>query len=320
MPGVTKISVREFAWYHLVTLYRYRRQILPLDSALFLTHGSPLSPTAVISSLNPAREIEMGISPSSNGGPAVIGQMRYKPGERSARLSFILPEPEESSPALVALLEYFAAHAGRHGAYHLLADLEERHPAFESMRRSGFSVYAWQRIWQFQLPRQSGAGESRTWRAARPVDETAIRSLYNSLTPPLVQAAEPLPERTPKGLIYRKEGELLAYTEGVYGPNGILLYPLVHPDVDNVTELIADLVHNFPARLGRPVYLAVRSYQAWLETSMQQLDGQFAPRQALLVKHLVTPQRSEVLSPRYSILEKPQAEPTTSIVNYHTDH
>ena len=106
---------------------------------------------------------------------------------------------------------------------------------------------------------------------------------------------------------------MLAYVEGMYGPAGIVLYPLIHPGVDNVSELLADLLHNLPSRLGRPVYMAVRSYQAWLETSLQQLDGQFSPRQALLVKHLVTPQRVGVLA-RYGVMEKTQAEPTASMV------
>jgi hypothetical protein len=66
-------------------------------------------------------------------------------------------------------------------------------------------------------------------------------------------------------------------------------------------------------RLGRPVYLSVRSYQAWLETSLQQLDGQLLPRQALLVKHLVQAQRVEAPA-RLGVLENRQAEPTATIV------
>ncbi|HEX7975529.1 MAG TPA: hypothetical protein VF498_14060, partial [Anaerolineales bacterium] len=202
----------------------------------------------------------------------------------------------------------------KRGAYHLLAELEERHPAFEGLRRSGFSVYGWQRVWQFPSPVEPRGNELAMWRPARSVDEVAVRSLYQSLVPPLVQAAEPLSEHVSKGLLYRQGDEPIAYVEGVYGPRGIYLYPIIHPGVENVSELLADLLHNLPLRLGRPVYLSVRSYQAWLETSLQQLDGQFAPRQALMVKHLVKAQRVEAFSSRLAALENPQAEPSASIV------
>lgn len=257
----------------------------------------------------------MGVSPSANGGPALIGQMRYTPGDRSAHLAFVLPDFAAASSSLTALMEYFAVQAGRRGAFHLLAELEENHPAFESMRRAGFSVYAWQRIWSCSVQRSNGERELSRWRPVRPVDETHVRSLYQSLIPPLVQAAEPLPEHISRGLVYRKDDEVLAYVEGVYGPRAIILFPLVHPGVEDVTGLLGDLLQNLPSRLGRPVYLAVRSYQAWLEGSLQQMDMRVAPRQALMVKHLVNPQRVGVLSPRYSVLENPQAEPTASIVH-----
>lgn len=311
--GDRPISVRVFAWHHLFTLYRYRRQILPLDSEMFLTHGSPVSPAAILVNLNPANGIDLRVGTSSNGGPSLIGQMRYTPGERSAHLSFLAPDSACDSPALPYLLDYFAARAGERGAFHLLAELEERHPAFEALRRVGYSVYAWQRIWEFPAAGETRGHEMQHWRYARPVDEQAVRSLYQSLVPPLVQAAEPLSGHISKGLVYRERDEIMAFVEGVYGPKGIYLYPIIHPDAVNVHALLADLLHNLPMRLGRPVYLSVRSYQSWLETSLQQMDGQYTPRQALMVKHLVSAQRVESLQSRLAVLENRQAEPTVSI-------
>jgi hypothetical protein len=268
---------------------------------------------SLLMSMNLVRGVDMGVSPSKNGDPDLIGQMRYTPGERSAHLAFLAPDCACESPALPVLLDYFAAQAGRRGAYHLLAELEEHHAAFEDLRRCGFSVYGWQRIWQFPLPANTHSDELNLWQPARPVDEFSVRSLYQSLVPPLVQAAEPLSERVSKGLIFRQGDEVMAYVEGVYGPKGIYLYPIIHPAVEKVGDLLADLLQNLPLRMGRPVYLSVRSYQAWLETSLQQLDGQFSPRQALMVKHLVKPQRVEALPSRL-MLENRHAEPTVSIV------
>lgn len=288
--------------------------MLPLDYELFLTHGSQTSLPAMLTSMNLGRGVYMSVYRSDNGVPDLIGQMRYTPGDRSARMAFIAPEPECDTPSVNALIEYFAGLAGRQGAFHLLAELDEHHPALAYLRRSGFSVFSWQRIWKFPAETATG-GMPNLWKPARNGDEIAVRSLYHSLVPPLVQAAEPFHSRMNKGLVYRHEGEVLAHAAGVYGPRGIYLYPLIHPAVENVGEILADLLQQLPSRMGRPLYLSVRSYQAWLETTLQQIDGETLPRQALLVKHLVQAQRVEVPA-RLGVLENRQAEPTATIATH----
>jgi hypothetical protein len=73
-------------------------------------------------------------------------------------------------------------------------------------------------------------------------------------------------------------------TQGVYG---IVLSPLIHPEATNVSEKLALLISNLPERRNRPVYLCVRSYQAWLEPVLADLGAKAADRQAVMVKHLV---------------------------------
>ena len=46
------------------------------------------------------------------------------------------------------------------------------------------------------------------------------------------------------------------------------------------------MIQNLPNRGSRPVYVCVRSYQAWLEPVLEDLGGQAADRQAIMVKHL----------------------------------
>lgn len=300
-----------FTWHHLITLFRYRAQVLPLDYELFLTHGNQASLPSMLTSMNLGRGVYMNVCRSENGVPDLIGQMRYTPGRRSARMVFLAPEPECDTPLLNVLMEHFAALAGRHGAFHLLAELDEHHPALTYMRRSGFSVFAWQRIWKY--PSGKSSGEMKYWKPARNGDEIAVRSLYHALVPPLVQAAEPLSSSLSKVLVFKHKGEVLACAESVYGPRGIYLYPLVHPAVENVGEVLSDLLENIPMRMGRPVYLSVRSYQAWLETTLQYLEGSVLPRQTLLVKHLVQAQRVESTA-RLGVYENRQAEPTATIV------
>ncbi|MBE0696998.1 MAG: hypothetical protein IH586_08740, partial [Anaerolineaceae bacterium] len=217
--------------------------------------------------------------------------------------------------------------AGAWGAFHLLAEIEENSCALEGMRRSGFSVYAWQRIWKYSPTGENAAanrpanGSSKNgqpgWKPAASIDEISIRNLYQSLVPPLVQSAEPLTSRKLPGWVYRQDDEILAYIEGIYGPHGIYLQPLIHPAVENVSQVLASLLERQPALLGRPIYLAIRSYQAWLETVVRDLEWQIGPRQALLVKHLVLHQR-DTLPSRHMVLEKYTTEPTAPMIHNST--
>ncbi len=267
------------------------------------------------------------IHPSDDDSIPLIGQIQYTAGERSARTVFLMPEEGFNQPELTDLLENLAVQAGGWGAFHLLAEVEENSCAMEGLRRSGFSVYAWQRIWKF-APSASksingnGNGNGKNggaqWQLASSVDEVMIRNLYQSLVPPLVQSAEPLTSRRPLGWVFRQEGEILAYVEGFYGPQGIYLQPLIHPGVENISQMLGDLLKQQRNPLGRPIYLAIRSYQAWLETVVRDLECQVGPRLALMVKHLVVQQRVAVQATRHSVLEKYTAEPTVPLVNNST--
>ena len=72
----------------------------------------------------------------------------------------------------------------------------------------------------------------------------------------------------------------------VHGVYGIVLTPLIHPEAIDVGAKLASLIRNLPDRRNRPVYLCVRSYQAWLEPVLADLGAQGADRQAVMVKHL----------------------------------
>ena len=75
--------------------------------------------------------------------------MQYTAGDRSAHIVFLMPDEGLNQPELAGLLENLAVQAGQWGAFHLLAEVEENSCAMDGLRRSGFSVYAWQRIWKF---------------------------------------------------------------------------------------------------------------------------------------------------------------------------
>jgi hypothetical protein len=317
------MSARSFAWHDILTFYRYRRQLVCTDSAQTLTHGSPVGPLALLARLNPSVDSYTGILSTSNGSIPLVGHMRYTSGDRSAHILFLLPEEGLKQPGLTNLLEHLAAQAGAWGAFHLLVEIEESSCALEGMRRAGFSVYAWQRIWRFAPGKDSSSTTNGSknllpgWRPAASIDEIPIRNLYQSLVPPLVQAAEPLPTRKLPGWVYRQDGEILAYVEGTYGPQGIYLQPLIHPAVENVSQVLSGLLERQSNLFGRPIYLAIRSYQAWLETVVRDLECQIGPRQALMVKHLVLHQR-DALPARHMVLEKYTTESTAPMIHNST--
>jgi hypothetical protein len=78
----------------------------------------------------------------------------------------------------------------------------------------------------------------------------------------------------------------MCYVRLSQGVAGSLVSPLIHPEAENVPEKIGALGSQIPYRSGRPVYLCVRSYQAWLEPVLEDLGAKSGPRQAVMVKHL----------------------------------
>ncbi len=293
-------------------VFRHRNQVLYLDSALRLTHGSPFKLAGMLTRLRSSNEFFTAIAPAADGARPLIGQVSYHGGEKCARLTYLMPLDEISSPVLPALMEALAWQAGDWGAFHLLAEVEERSPAFERLRAAGFSTYARQRVWRLEAA-LTGLSEATPWRAAASLDEQAVRNLHAQMIPPLVQAAEPLNLHLSRGLVVHQKGELAAYVEVTGGPAGIYLQLLIHPDAADAPTLLASLIARLHPTPKRPVYAAVRSYEAWLEPLLEDFGAGVGPRQALLVRHLANAARVMQALPRLNVLEG-RAEPGAPIV------
>jgi hypothetical protein len=243
-----------------------------------------------------------------------VGQVEAQPGERSARMTYILPASATSLPGMLNLLDELAEHTGDRGALNLLAELDESSPALDLFRRAGFAIYAWQRIWKLATPEKQPDSSAILWRQARGLDDISVRNLFQSLVPPLFQAADCLQPRRFPGLVYMQGDEILAYIECHYGRSGILLLPLIHPEVKDVGKLMNAIPFALDPLFNRPVFLAVRSYQAWLETTLNNMGAVSSERQALLVKRLAVAQR--VVVPVRSVLaEHRRAETSIPVVN-----
>ncbi|MEN4041149.1 MAG: hypothetical protein ROW52_12595 [Anaerolineaceae bacterium] len=283
-----------------------------MDTALVLTRGNPIGAAAMLTNLNPSHGSFTGVARSPKSVSPLIGQLVYRPGERSARLAFFTPESSINNSNLTGMVDRMAEQAGEWGAFNILAELPEDHESLEGMRRCGFVVYARQQIWRLPSPARNHRRQS-LWAPANSKDEIGIRNLFHCLVPPLAQGAESFPAQRQKGFVHRQQGEMLAFVEGVYGPRGIYLLPLFHLTLENVEELIADLLLHLAPLLGRPVYLAVRSYQSWIDNALEALPALKGERQVLLVKHLAHIQRVPVYNSLRATIENSTPEPTVSI-------
>jgi hypothetical protein len=285
------MSVRPLDLFDLPFIYKYRRQVVPLDSARAFTQPDLLGVNAFFTNLNSAREIATAISKQN--GSALLGQVTHLTSSPHASLGFLAPpHRDELEPA--PLLDYLAQRAGGWGCQYMLAEVDECSPVFKSLRQVGFSMYAWQRVWKL-----SGTGQpdgQDHMQETRDADLVSVQSLYNQIVPALLQAVEPLPRRT-GGLICRQDGELRAYLSLTTGPTGIWVQPLIHPDANCAAGLMNALLAAIPERRSRPVYLCVRSYQAWLESMLEELGASAGERQAVMIRHLAVHQRAEETLP-----------------------
>ncbi len=98
-----------------------------------------------------------------------------------------MPEEGLNQPGMTNLLEHLAAQAGAWGAFHLLAEIEESSLALEGLRRSGFSVYAWQHIWKYTASSENsslnGASNARRMdQQAGPLRQVSMRSVSATCT------------------------------------------------------------------------------------------------------------------------------------------
>jgi len=250
-----------------------------------------LLPGALLSYLAPAMGLYTSVSNGQQGlEGSLIGQLLHPAGNQFAHMTFLTPDEALDSPALLALLDYLAVTVGDRGGLRLLAEVDERATAFEALHKAGFAIYSRQRIWQLTKQVPEGTNISG-WRGATEQDVIAIRSLYSNLVPGLVQQAEPFSTKHPRGLVYRDGDELLAFVELKYGHRGIWAQPFVHPDAEDVAAHFFELIQGLPYRRSRPIYICVRSYQAWLEPAIENLGAEAGPRQAVMVKHLAIAQK-----------------------------
>ncbi len=273
------MPVRPLDLLDIPSLYRHRDETLCLDTARLLTRGAPLDALGFLSYFDPARHLYAALAEENE--KILLGGISQAAGDDFARLLYLTPQANLTHPGLPALLENLSIEAGNWRARHILAEVDEESPIIPALRRTGFSVYAWQRVWDLS---EIQPAASSGWQNARPAQLTAIQSLFYQIVPPLLHPIEALPRRAAAGLICGESEK--CYVSLNQGAQGIWLMPLIHPEASGVAQKLASLLAVLPERRSRPVYLCVRSYQAWLEPALEDLGARPGSRQAVMVKHL----------------------------------
>jgi len=273
------MPIRPLALLDLPQLYRFREEAIGLDTARTLTRGNPLGAVRLLAYMNPARHVYGAIANGEH--DSVLGGIIHTGDDAFAKLLYLAPLSNLGHPELPALIEALSSQAGTWGAFHVLAEVDEMSDAFVPLRKAGFSVYAWQRMWQ--TSELTHVNERSDWTRVRSVHLPAVQSLYHQIVPPLLQPVEQQP-KTPIGWM-SNEGPK-CHVSALYGVRGIVLTPLIHPEATDVSSKLAALISNLPDRRNRPIYVCVRSYQAWLEPVLADLGAKAGDRQAVMVKHL----------------------------------
>ncbi|MEP7133493.1 MAG: hypothetical protein ABI904_01045 [Chloroflexota bacterium] len=273
------MTIRPLAILDLPQLYRFREEAIGLDTARTLTRGNPLGAARLLAYMNPSRHVYSAVANGEH--DSVLGGIIHLRDETFAKLLYLAPASQLNHPGLPGLIENLSAQAGMWGAFHVLAEVDEMSDAFVPLRQAGFSVYAWQRLWDVSDVTESGS--SLDWTRVRSIQLPAVQSLFHQIVPPLLHPIEPQP-KTPIGWISNDGAK--CYVSVTHGMYGIVLTPLIHPEAKDVNSKLAALISNLPDRRGRPVYICVRSYQAWLEPVLADLGAKAAARQAVMVKHL----------------------------------
>jgi len=284
------MSIRPLAILDLPYLYSFHDHAIGLDTARTLTRGNPLGAVGLFAYVNPVRHIYSAIVNGNR--ESVLGGIIHSRNETFAKLLFIAPASQLNHPDLPALIDNLSVQAGSWGAFHVLAEVDERSDSFVALRKAGFSVYAWQRMWDVSAVTE--ADRSFEWTKVKSVHMPAVQSLYYQIVPPLLQPFEPQPKNSLGWMCNEGVKCYVSATQGVYG---IVLSPLIHPEAKDVSAKLAALISSLPDRRNRPVYICVRSYQAWLEPVLADLGAQGAERQAVMVKHLAHLVKEEQTAP-----------------------
>jgi hypothetical protein len=217
-----------------------------------------------------------------------MGLFRYRPDDLTAHIVYMAPElqPGDDDTLWLHLLDGMAREAGRNGAHTLIAEVEPNNPLYEVLRKTRFGAYARQTIWRRE-PLDTGDEEpTLPLREEENSDQIGIMALVASSVPTMVQQIA-LPHNELNGLVYQREGRIVAYIGVAQGKHGVYLLPCIHADaMDEAPDILQSAMLQIERAAKVPVYVVVRMYHSWLEGVLAELQFEEWHEQVVMVKQI----------------------------------
>lgn len=279
---------------------RLARSQFLTDTVTALTRGVNPLESALLSTV-PLADLGLPTLILREGDHGYLGQIRHRSGDRHAQLVCLAPEPDVvgEETQWLHLLDGLVQAAAKRGAHSLRVEISERDfEIIQLLRQAGFWIYARQSIYRadpgsiYMVSDQ----ERLKVRLATDRDMNRILALQGNLVPSLVQQLLPLPdEEDLHGFVVEtiSDGRLVGFVEVVDGKSGLLMKPLLHPDIyeDEATRVFAEVLRSLPKAERVPVYICVLGFQESLRLPLLSLGLIEISRQAVLVKHMTVKKR-----------------------------
>jgi hypothetical protein len=278
-------------------LRRLSSNSMILDSEMGLTRDARGAHSALLSNILFSRGVYTLVARSDH--QHVVGQFRYRQEDLNAHIVYLAPTLADDTENTIWLhiLDAMAREAGKHGAHALVAEVEPDSHLFQTLRTARFATYARQTIWRHTPVKGDKTQAANRIRPETGNDQVGIMSLICSTIPPMIQQVM-APPGDMNGWVYRKNGQVEAYIAVSEGDQGIYVLPYIHPDVmSEAADILEAVLVQQDAAQKVPIYVCVRSYQAWLETALQTLAFEAWVEQAIMVKHIAAGIRQQAYSP-----------------------
>lgn len=262
---------------HPQALFLHNQSVLTRGAAALLRRAW-LAPFAGYSGVHLAQ---------AGGETKLFGQVQRYTGSPLAALVYLAPQAAIQPGRLTLIVEHFLKKLGTYGVQGLFAEVDEHSAASAALQQAGLSVQAHQRVWK--LSRAPGVPlDALGWQPYLSRHALAVRLLHTALVPAQVQHLSCGSTQRQDSYVRFQQGQLAAFADVQRGPRGTWLQVLAAP-TPAMPDWLTELVLRLRPRRNRPLYIAVRSYQDWLEPVLEGLDADPGPRQAVLLRRMVQP-------------------------------
>lgn len=278
----------------LALVHRLASNQFVMDTTTALTKGINLLEAALLAAV-PLADLGFPTLVLRDHDSGYIGQIRHRAGTTHAILAVLAPVPRQhiAYTPWLHLVDGLVITAGKRGALVVTAEIpEQAYAPFEILRQAGFIIYTRQSTYKrhpAKLAKIPAPSRVRL-RPTTEMDQARLPTLYNNLVPPLVQQADPYGEiqHGHADIVIESipENRLLGHLAITEGKSGLLVKPLLHPDVfDEAATILGHALHFWPKAEKLPLYFAIRAYQEWVGTPVAELGFEQIDRQVVFVKH-----------------------------------